>query len=117
MENINSSNGLQKFIDIYMKTLDKFAPRKKKYSQGNNMPFMNKSLSRAHMKRTRLRNCYLKKNALNRIDYLILNNVITYFSFNKNQKSLLRKLTPDIVDNEKFWRTVKHLFSDKTKSN
>ena len=33
MENINLSNGLQKFIDIYiyiyMKTLDKFAPPKK----------------------------------------------------------------------------------------
>ena len=52
MENINLSNGLRKFIDICMKSLDKFAPRKKKYSRGNNMPFMNKLLSRAHMKRT-----------------------------------------------------------------
>ena len=70
MENVNLSNSLQKFIDICMKSLDKFAPRKKKYSRGNNMPFMNKLLSRAHMKRTWRRNCYLK-NALNRIDYLI----------------------------------------------
>ena len=37
MENINLSNGLQKFIDIWMKSLDKFAPRKKKYSRGNNV--------------------------------------------------------------------------------
>ena len=44
-----------------MKTLDKFAPRKKKYSRCNSMSFMNKSLSRAHMKRTQLRNWYLKK--------------------------------------------------------
>ena len=28
MENVNLSNGLQKFIDIGMKSLDKFAPRK-----------------------------------------------------------------------------------------
>ena len=39
---LNLSNGLQKFIDICMKTLDKCAPRKKKCSRGNNMPFMNK---------------------------------------------------------------------------
>ena len=34
MENINLSNDLQKITD--METLDKFAPRKKKYSRGNN---------------------------------------------------------------------------------
>ena len=39
---LNLSNGLQKFIDICMKTLDKCALRKKKCSRGNNMPFMNK---------------------------------------------------------------------------
>ena len=55
-----------------MKSLDKFAPRRKKYSRGNNMPFMNKLLSRAHMKRTRPRNGYLKKRSgQNRIDHLI----------------------------------------------
>ena len=70
MENINLSNGYQKFIDICMKALDKFPPRKKKYSIGNNIPFLNKSLSRAHMKRT-----------LNRIDFLMLNKVITVFRF------------------------------------
>ena len=36
MENINLSNGLQKVIDICMKTLDKFTPRKKKNSRGSN---------------------------------------------------------------------------------
>ena len=54
IENINLSNGPQKFIDICMKTLGEFAPRRKKYSKDNNMPFMNKSLSRAHMKTARL---------------------------------------------------------------
>ena len=61
MENVNLSNGLQKFIDKCMKSLDKFASREKRYSRGNNMPFMDKLLSHAHMKKTRLRNCYLKK--------------------------------------------------------
>ena len=39
MENVN---GLQKFIDIFLKTLDKFTPQKKKYSRVNSKPFMNK---------------------------------------------------------------------------
>ena len=76
MENINISNGLQKFIDI--KTLDKFAPRKKKYSRGNNTPFMNKSVCRAHMKRTRLRNLK-NRSEHNRLSYV--KNVITVFLF------------------------------------
>ena len=71
MENINFSNGLQKSIDICMKTLDKFAPRKNKYSRGSNMPFMNKSLSRVQVERTRLRNWYLKKRSeQNRLSYV-----------------------------------------------
>ena len=80
MENVNLSYDLQEFIDICMKPLDIFAPRKKKCSRGSNMPFLNKLLSSAHMKRTRLRNCYLKK-TLNRIDFLMLSNVITAFLF------------------------------------
>ena len=101
-----------------MKSLDKFAPRRKKYSRGNNMPFMNKLLSRAHMKRTRLRNCYLKKRSeQNRLSYVKQRNYCV---------SLLRKTKKDyyanlnvkhIVDNKQFWRTIKLLFSGKTKSN
>ena len=44
-----------------MKTQDKFATQKKKYSSGNNMPFKNKSLSRVKSAKF--------KNALNRRNY------------------------------------------------
>ena len=61
-ENINANgSGFEKFLQICIQTLDIFAPYKKKCLQGDNMPFMNKSLARAHMKRSRLRNLYLKK--------------------------------------------------------
>ena len=105
MENINLSNGLQKVIDICMKSLDKFAPRKKKYSRVNNISFMNKLLSRAHMKRTRLRKCYLKRrpeqNRLSRIkqgNYCVslLRKTKKYYHANLNVKH--------IVDNKQFWR-------------
>ena len=54
-------NGFEIFLQICINTLDIFAPCKKKYARGNNMPFMNKPLAKAHMKRSRLRNLYLKK--------------------------------------------------------
>ena len=119
MENINSSHGLQKFFDIYMKAPDKFAPRKKKYSRGNNMPFMNKLLSRAHMKRTRLRNCYLKKRSeQNRLSYVKQRRNYCVSLLRKTKKDYYANLNvKDIVDNKQFWRTVKSLFSDKTVSN
>ena len=109
MENIILSNGLQKFIDICIKTLDKSAPRKKKYSRGNNMTFINKSLSGAHMKRTRLRKCYLKKfSEQNRLSYVKQGNYCFSLLKKQNKKDYHARLNvKDIVDNKQFWRTVK----------
>ena len=111
MENINLSNGLQKFIGICIKTLDKFAPRKKKYSRG-------KSLCRTHMKRTRLRKCYLKnRSEQNRLSYVKQRNYCVSL-LRKTKKDYYANLNvKDIVDNKQFWRTVKPLRPDKTKSN
>ena len=62
LENINTnSNGLERFLQISINTLDQMAPTKMKYRRGNNMPFLSKELSKAHKKRTYLRNRYLKK--------------------------------------------------------
>ena len=78
------------------------------------MPFMNKLLSRAHMKRTRLRTCYLKKRSeQNRLSYVkrrnccvsLLRKTKKYYYANLNVK--------DIVVIKQFWKTVKSLFSDK----
>ena len=65
-ENFNnsSSNGTSKFLEIWVTTLDIFAPRKKKFLRENNMPFMKKELVHAVRKRTHLRIKILK----NRID-------------------------------------------------
>ena len=118
MENINLSKGLKKFIDICMKSLDKVSLRKKKYSRGNKMSFMNKVLSRAHMKRTRLRNCYSKnRSEQNRLSYVYQCNYCVSL-LRKTKKEYYANLNvKDIVNNKQFWRAVKPLFSDKTKSN
>ena len=53
LENINTnSNGLERFLQISINTLDQMAPTKMKYMRGNNMPFLNKELSR-HIKKER----------------------------------------------------------------
>ena len=71
-ENINTNcSGFEKFLQICIDTLNIFALCKKKYSRRNKMPFMNKSLKKAHMKRSRLRNIYEKnKTDTNRIAYI-----------------------------------------------
>ena len=67
LENVNTnSNGLEKFLQICMNTLDQMAQRKKEYIGGNNMPFFNKELSSAHKKRPELRNRDLKKKILSK---------------------------------------------------
>ena len=117
-ENVNTScSGFEKFLQICIDTLNIFAPCQKKYSRGNNMPFRNKSLRKAQMKRSRLRNIYVKnKTDTNRIVYIKQRNYCV---------SLLRKTKKDhyanlneknAADNKQFWRTVKPLLPDKLKS-
>ena len=58
-ESLNNTD-LNKFIEICLKTLNNYAPSKKKYNKDNQMPFMNNDLSKAIMDRTILRNKFLK---------------------------------------------------------
>ena len=55
------NNSFDEFFKMCRSTLDQHAPRKQKYARGNHMPFMNKTLSKEIMKRTKLRNKFLKE--------------------------------------------------------
>ena len=55
-----NDNGFSGFFDICRTTLDQHAPGRKKYVRGNHMPFIIKTLSKEIMKRTKLRNKFLK---------------------------------------------------------
>ena len=59
---VNNDYGFEKFCNITLKTLDKYAPRKAKHARGNQMPFMTKDLSKNIMKRSLLQSKYLKSN-------------------------------------------------------
>ena len=78
---------------------------------------MNKSLKKAHMKRSTLRNIYVKnKTDTNRIAYIKRRNYCVSH-LRKTKKDHYANLNEkDVADNKQFWRTVKPLLSDKVKS-
>ena len=94
--------------------LDKHAPIKRKYIRANEAPFMVKDLHKAIMKRSKLRNKFLKsRNLSDRKNYTSQRNLCkkllkstkrTYFN-----NLDIRKVT----DNRTFWKTVVPLFSNK----
>ena len=48
---------------MYRSLLDQHVPRKQNYPSGNHIPFMNKTLSKEVMNRTKLRNKFFKERA------------------------------------------------------
>ena len=81
------------------------------------MPLFNKELSGAHKKRTQLRNRFLKKRS-NQNKKLYSKQI--NFCVSLLRKTKRRHYTnlnhKDIADNKQFWKTVKPLLSDKSKS-
>ena len=92
------------------------APLKKRYVRANQAPFMNKKLSKEIMTRSRLRNKFLKtKTDANRKAYNKQRNYRVSL-FRREKKSFFNNLdTKKIVDNKRFWQTVKSFFSDKNR--
>ena len=65
---VNNGRGFENFCDMSIKLLNRHAPVIEKYKRGIRMPFVTKDLSKAIMKRSKLRNNYLKnKNDANRM--------------------------------------------------
>ena len=101
-------------FNMCQSTLDQHEPRKQKYARGNHMPFINKNLSKEIMKRTKLRNKFLKertdeskKRYASQRNYCVSLLKMTkkdyYNSFNEK----------DVNDNRIFWKTVKPFLSNK----
>ena len=90
----------------------------KKYIRGNNAPFMNKTLSKEIMKRSNLRNKYLKSRSeedrqrfrkqRNLCVSLLRKTKRSYYS-NFNEKN--------VIDNRKFQKTVKPILLNKFVNN
>ena len=115
LNNVNEGKvDYETFERVFIELLDLHAPMKEKYMRANNSPFMNKSLHKAVMTRSRLRNKFLKNPSIaNKMNYTKYRNYCTGL-FKKEKKAFYDNLdTKSITDNRKFWKTVKPLFSDK----
>ena len=102
------------FKNLFIELLNKHVPLKVKFIRANNFPFMNKTLSKAFMTRSRLRNKFLKNPiSANELTYKRYRNFCTRL-VRKEKKTYYSTLDPKLItDNKKFWKTVKPLFSEK----
>ena len=112
----NNDEGLQRFCDINLQVLNQHAPQKIKYVRGNQMPFMTKQLSKEIMKRSRLRNNFLRnRTEENKILYNRQRNYCVYL-LRKSKTGYYENLNiKNVTDNKLFWKSVKPLLSDKSR--
>ena len=108
-------NSISQFLETCVNVLNKHAPRKKKFLRGNHSPFMNRELSKAIMTRTRFRNKFLKNRSdANRAIYIKQRNYCVSL-LRKTKREYYSNLNEkDVIDNKKFWKTVKPFLSDKS---
>ena len=97
-----------------MSTLEIHAPLKEKFVRSNSSPFMNKELSKAIMKRSKLRNVYNKfPTNENMTIYKKQRNLCVKLS-KKTKRDYFSNLNINkVTDNKQFWGCIKPLFSDK----
>ena len=114
----NSDKGFNKFLAVCKEALNMYAPLKKKYITGNNSQFMNRTLSKEIMKRSRLRNKFLKsKSEADQKNYVKQRNYCVSL-LRRTKKEYYGNLDPrKIVDNRTFRRTVKPFLSNKSVEN
>ena len=101
------------FIKTFLTVLDKHAPIKKKYLRANHANFVTKQLRKAIMKRSKLRNDFLKdRNDASQSAYRKQRNLCVTL-LRKAKKQYFSNLEPKLItDNKKFWKSVKPLLSD-----
>jgi hypothetical protein len=99
----------------FLKVLNRHAPQKQRYVRSNQSKFMDKELNKAVMKRSRLRNKFIKeKTQASKEAYTKQRNVCTGMVRKKKTTYFSNLNTRDITDNRSFWKTVRPLFSDKS---
>ena len=114
----NCDDNFENFTSSCNIILNELAPQKKKYVRGNQSPFMNKNLSKAIMKRSKLRNILTKKRTEeNRKNYNKQRNLCVTL-LRKSKREFYGNLNAkNLCDNKTFWGVVKPVLSNKVVSN
>ena len=115
IEKLNTLS-IKDFNNVFMTVLNSHAPIKTKILRGNNAPFMNKTLSKEFMHRSKLKNKYHKNpTEINKLLYKKQRNFCVNL-LRKQKKNYYNNLDIKIfADNRKFWQRIKPLFSEKNK--
>ena len=103
------------FTGTALQILGKYAPMKQKIIRANEPPFMNRSIKKEVMNRSRLKNKFLKENSEeDRLAYNKQRNLCTGLLL-KEKKAYFENLDSSrITDNKTFWKTIKPMFSKKS---
>ena len=110
---LRDHNVLGSFLDICKNAIDEIAPLKQKYIRTNNSLFMDKTISRVMMKRTRMTNKFLRERTeANRRAYNIQTNFCVSL-IRKTKRDYYSNLNHKQVTDKIFWKTIKPSFTDK----
>ena len=105
------------FESNFKDILNKHAPIKTKTVRANNAPFMNKTLSKAIMTRSRLKNKYnYNPNSINKFRYKEQRNYCVNLTRRVKKKYYSNLDIKNVNDNKRFWDTIKPCFSEKNTS-
>ena len=94
--------------------LNQFAPLKQKLIRSNNQPFMTKTLRKAIMKRSKLKNKFNEeRNIENWSEYKRQRNLCSNL-LKQSKKCHFNSLNVnEVTENKKFWKTIKPFFTIK----
>ena len=107
----------QHFLNILIEILNKHAFMKIKYLRANHVKFMTKGLHKAIIKRSRLRNTFLRdRTETSRKKYKKQRNFFVNLSKKAKKDHFANLDVNSVLDNRKFWQNVKPLFSNKFKA-
>lgn len=106
---------LEIFLEICEKTLNKYIQRKKKCIRGIHSPFGNKELSKSIMKRTRLRNKFLRNRSTKNKEIFNKQRDCCVLLVRKSKKEYYGNLNQkNVADKKTFWKTMKLFLSSNT---
>ena len=112
---------MSKYCHSFKKKVDnilqKHAPLKIRYVRANQAPFIDKSMSKYIMKRSRLHNKFLNaKNDIERKAYNAQRNLCVSL-IRQAKKQFFSNLNTNVVtENKTFWKTLKPSLTDKFKT-
>ena len=116
-QDAESMKTFSNFQETLCMLLNKHAPLKKKYLRANYSPFMTKPLRKLIMNRSRCKNKYLKNRTVENWErYRQLRNKCVKLAKKVKNDYFKNINIQSIIDNKKFWKTVKPNFSNKIKT-